>query len=93
MHLRVAVPSPSCSVTSLFCKKIYNDFLSVNPFCRFFREFWLATAGSFLSCTNEQDGEQNAFMVNFSDNSDLRQGLGQVSLTLGIEKFQEDSKP
>ena len=29
--------------------------------------------------TNEQDGEQNAFMVNFSDNSDLRRGF-KVSL-------------
>ena len=32
--------------------------------------------------TNEQDGEQNAFMVNFSDNSDLRRGF-QFAQLLG----------
>ena len=54
------------------------DFLLVNPFCRFLRQFgWLESVTYFH--INEQDGEQNAFMVNFSDNSDLRRGF-KVSL-------------
>ena len=32
----------------------------------------MASVGDFCFQTNEPDGEQNAFMVNFSDNSDLR---------------------
>ena len=39
----------SCSVTSLFCKKIYNDFLLVNPFCRYFRQFWFARFNNLFS--------------------------------------------
>ena len=31
---------------------------------------------------NEQDGEQNAFMVNFSDNNDLRLGFKESKLQL-----------
>ena len=54
------------------------DFLLVNPFCRFLRQFgWLESVSYFH--INQQDGEQNAFMVNFSDNSDLRRGF-KVSL-------------
>ena len=37
---------------------------------------------SFLSCTNEEDGEQNAFMVNFSDDNDLRLGFKESKLQL-----------
>ena len=35
---------------------------------------WLELEIYFFQ-TNEQDGEQNVFMVNFSDNSDLRRGF------------------
>ena len=51
---------------------MYNDFLLANLSCQFFRQFWLARVGNL---TNEADVEQNSFMVNFSDNSDVRQGF------------------
>ena len=50
------------------------DFLLVYPYCRLLRQFgWLELVIYFH--TNEQDGEQNALMLNFSDNSDLRRGF------------------
>ena len=50
------------------------DFLLVYPYCRFLRQFgWLELVIYFH--TNKQDGEQNALMLNFSDNSDLRRGF------------------
>ena len=51
---------------------MYNDFLLANLSCQFLRQFWLARVGNL---TNEADVEQNSFMVNFSDNSDVRQGF------------------
>ena len=51
---------------------MYNDFLLANLSYQFFRQFWLARVGNL---TNEADVEQNSFMVNFSDNSDVRQGF------------------
>ena len=51
---------------------MYNDFLLANLSYQFFRQFWLARVGNI---TNEADVEQNSFMVNFSDNSDVRQGF------------------
>ena len=51
---------------------MYNDFLLANLSCQFLRQFWLARVGNL---TNEAEVEQNSFMVNFSDNSDVRQGF------------------
>ena len=51
---------------------MYNDFLLANLSCQFLRQFWLARVGNL---TNEADVEQNSFMVNFSDDSDVRQGF------------------
>ena len=34
-------------------KKTYNIFLLVNPFCRFFRQFWLAAVGNLFILTDE----------------------------------------
>ena len=59
-------------MTSLKVKKIYNDSLLVNPFSRFFRQLYELV---IYIHTNEQDGEQTDSTVNFSDNSDLRQGF------------------
>lgn len=53
---------------------MFCDFLLVYLFCRFFRESdWLELVIYFH--IDEQDGEQNALMVNFSDNSNLRRGF------------------
>ena len=73
----------SCFVTSLSCKKIYNNFLLVNPFAdSFLNSDWLELVIYFQ--TNEQGGEQNALLVNFSDNSDLRRGFqGKFARLLG----------
>ena len=58
----------SCSATSLFCKKICNGFNWLTPLADSFPN-WQELVIYFH--TNQQDGEQNAFMVTFSDNSDL----------------------
>ena len=42
--------------------------------------------------TNEQDGEQNNYMVNFSNKSDLRWSFRQVYVTFRIETFQKDQQ-
>ena len=47
-----------------FAKKKYNDFLSVIPFAdSFVNSYWRELVICFH--TNEQDGEQNVFMVIF----------------------------
>ena len=42
--------------------------------------------------TNEQDGEQNNYMVNFSNKSDLRWSFRRVYVTFRIETFQKDQQ-
>ena len=50
-------------------------FYWLTPFANSFSNSdWLELEIYFFQ-TNEQDGEQNVFMVNFSDNSDLRRGF------------------
>ena len=50
-------------------------FYWLTPFTNSFSNSdWLELEIYFFQ-TNELDGEQNAFMVNFSDNSDLRRGF------------------
>ena len=67
------------------------DFLLVYPYCRLLRQFgWLELVIYFH--TNEQDGEQNALMLNFSDNSDYDEVLRQVCATFGIKTFQEEQQ-
>lgn len=58
----------------ILSKKIYDDFFLIHPFCRFFREFWLARVSSFLLYQRTR-WWRNAFTVNFTDNRDLRQGF------------------
>ena len=54
-----------------FCNKIYNHFSLVNPFSySFVNSDWRELEIYFY--TNEQDVKQNAFIVNFSDNSSHR---------------------
>ena len=59
-------PIMFCNVS--FCKKICNGFYWLTPFADSFPN-WQELVIYFH--TNQQDGEQNAFMVTFSDNSDL----------------------
>ena len=65
--------------------------------------YWLTPLGdSFVNSdwlefvihfqTNEQGGEQSAFMVNLSENSVWQRGFRQVCATLGTETFQEERK-
>ena len=68
---------------------MYNDFLLANLSCQFLRQFWLARVGNL---TNEADVEQNSFMVNFSDNSDVRQGFKASLRDFGIETSQEEQQ-
>ena len=64
----------SFSATSLFCKKMYNDFLLVTSLAEsFVNSDWLELVIYFQ--TKKPNGKQNSFMVNFSDNSDLQQGF------------------
>ena len=59
-------------------------------FCRWKMEGSKLLA-SYLQ-TNEQGGEQSAFMVNLSENSVWQRGFRQVCATLGTETFQEERK-
>ena len=50
-------------------------FYWLTPFANSFSNSdWLELEIYFFQ-TNEQDSERNVFMVNFSDNSDLRRGF------------------
>ena len=42
--------------------------------------------------TNEPDGEQNSFMVNFSDNSDVRQGFKASLRDFWNRHFKKNSR-
>ena len=54
---------------------MYYELLLVNPFCLFFCQFWSARVGNLFSKRkNDPEDDQNAFMVNFADDSDLRRG-------------------
>ena len=59
---------------SVFCKKIYNDVLLIGTFADSFVNSDCLELVIYFR-TNKQESEQNAFLVNFSDNSDLRRGF------------------
>ena len=64
-------------------RKYIITFYWLTPFAdSFLNSDWLELVIYFQ--TNEQGGEQNALLVNFSDNSDLRRGFqGKFARLLG----------
>ena len=70
---------------------MYNDFLLVNLSCdSFVNSDWLELVIYFQ--TNEPDGEQNSFMVNFSDNSDVQQSFKASLRDFWNRHFKKNSR-
>ena len=73
---------------TLFARKYVTTFHWLSTIAySFFNSDWLELVICFHP--NEQDGEQNAFIVNFSVISDLRQGLKASLRNFWIETCQE----
>ena len=71
-------------------KKTYNIFLLVNPFCRFFRQFWLAAVGNLFILTDEVN--KMLSWLTFQTKAIYDEVLRQVCATFGTETFQEEQQ-